>query len=499
MKPIVLAILDGVGLREEEYGNAFKQANKPTLDYLWKEYPHSRLDASGKAVGLPEGQMGNSEVGHLNIGAGRIVYQPFEQINVSINDNSFYDNKVLLDVINHVKENNSKLHIMGLVSDGGVHSHIDHIKALLKLSKKHDVKVYIHCFMDGRDTLPDKALVYLEELNNYCALIGTGKISTIAGRYYAMDRDKRWDRLKLAYDAMVNGIGEKNDDIKQIIENSFNNKIYDEFIVPTIVDDEGVISDNDGVIIANFRPDRIVQIGTALTNEEFNEFEVKRFFNLKVATMMPVASSVKASFAFEPIELHNTLGTYLSSKSLKQLRIAETEKYAHVTYFFDGGRDIEIEGCKRILIPSPKIATYDLKPEMSANEVTEVLIKELDEDYDIVILNFANCDMVGHTGDMEATIKAVEAVDRNLGLIYEKLKLKDGLLIVMSDHGNSEYMIDEDNNIVTSHTNSKVPFIVCKKNIKLKDGKLGDVAPTILKLMDIEVPDEMTGDNLIID
>jgi 2,3-bisphosphoglycerate-independent phosphoglycerate mutase len=498
MKPVVLTILDGVGLRDEIDGNAFKQAKKPTFDYLWNEYPHSELEASGRAVGLPEGQMGNSEVGHLNIGAGRIVYQPLEQINAAIDDGSFYNNKQFLDVINHVKTNNSNLHILGLISDGGVHSHINHIKALLKLCKMQELSnVYIHCFMDGRDTLPDKAMYYIEMLEDFIKETGIGTIATISGRYYAMDRDKRWDRERLAYDVMVKGMGPKNNDVKEVIKESFENNIYDEFIIPTIIDEKGMIDDNDGVVISNFRPDRIIQIGGALTNDDFNGFEVKKLHNLKLVTMMPVSESVFGAYAFEPMALNNTLGMYLAFLSLKQLRIAETEKYAHVTYFFDGGKDMELKGCKRVLIDSPKVATYDLKPEMSAYEVTDALLKELDNNYDVVILNYANCDMVGHTGSMDATIKAVETVDENLGRLYKKVKELGGLLIVMADHGNSEYMLDDNDNMITSHTTNKVPFIVCDRNIKLKNGKLGDVAPTILKLMNIEIPKEMTGNILI--
>ncbi|MDD2203499.1 MAG: 2,3-bisphosphoglycerate-independent phosphoglycerate mutase [Bacilli bacterium] len=498
MKPIVLTILDGVGLRDEMHGNAFKQASKPNYDYLIGEYPNSQLEASGRAVGLPEGQMGNSEVGHLNIGAGRIVYQPLEIINSAIQDGSFNNNKEFLDVINHVSFNNSKLHILGLISDGGIHSHINHIIALLKLAKMHNIKnVYLHCFMDGRDTLPDKALYYLEILENSIKEIGIGKIATISGRYYAMDRDKRWDRLKLAYDALVYGKGPKNSDIKEIINNSFNNNIYDEFIIPTVIDENGMINDNDGVIIANFRPDRVIQMCTALTNDSFEGFETKQFNNLKLVTMMPTSNSVLGTNAFELAKLNNTFGSYISKLSLKQLRIAETEKYAHVTYFFDGGVNIELEGCKRILIDSPKVATYDLTPEMEAYEITNTLIKELDNDNDVVILNFANCDMVGHTGNLEATIKAVEAVDYNLGLIYKKVKELGGILLITGDHGNSEYMLDNNNKVITSHTTNKVPFIICDKKYKVKDGKLCDITPTMLRLMNQNIPSEMTGSVLI--
>ena len=498
MKPIVLAILDGVGLREEIHGNAFKQASKPNFDFLMNEYPHSKLDASGKQVGLPDGQMGNSEVGHMNIGAGRVVYQPLELINTAVEDGSFYDNQEFINVMNHVNNNNSNLHILGLISDGGVHSHINHIVALLRLAKQHNVtNVYLHCFTDGRDTLPNQALYYLEMLESKMKEIGVGKIATVMGRYYAMDRDTRWDRVKLAYDAMVYAKGSKFDNVKDLVHDSFANEIYDEFIIPVVVDENGKINDNDGVIIANFRSDRLVQIGTALTNKAFDSFEAKQFTNLKLVTMMHVSDTVLANPAFKLVILKNTLGEYLASKSMKQLRIAETEKYAHVTYFFDGEKEDELEGCKQVLIHSPHVATYDLKPEMSAHEVAETLLKELDNNYDVIILNFANGDMLGHTGVMAAAITGVETVDYNLGLIYKKVKEIGGLLIVTADHGNCEYMLDDENNVITSHTTSKVPFIICDKNIKLNDGKLGDIAPTILTLMGLEIPVEMTGSNLI--
>lgn len=498
MKPVVLAILDGVGLRNEVHGNAFAQAKKPNLDFLMSEYPHSELEASGVKVGLPEDQMGNSEVGHLNIGAGRIVYQPLELINNAIRTGGFYSNGILINAINCVKRRNSKLHIFGLVSDGGVHSHINHIIALLKLAKDQEVeKVYLHCFTDGRDTLPDIALTFLKQLEKATKDIGIGKIATVSGRYYAMDRDKRWDRTKLAYDAIVNGVGPYNDDIESIIEASFKKEIYDEFIVPTVVDKDGMVEENDVIIVANFRPDRLIQICSALTGNDFNDFEIKKFPNLKLITMFPVAGVDEEIPAFRFDKLENTLGEYLSKNSLKQLRIAETEKYAHVTYFFDGGAENEWPGCKKVLIHSPRVATYDLKPEMSANEITESLLKELDNDYDVVILNFANGDMVGHTGNLEAAIQAVETVDMNIGLIYEKVKEKGGLLIITADHGNCEYMLDDENNVITTHTTNKVPFIVCDKEAKVKDGKLADIAPTIIRYMDKVVPCEMNGVDLV--
>ncbi|MGI6329279.1 MAG: 2,3-bisphosphoglycerate-independent phosphoglycerate mutase [Bacilli bacterium] len=499
MKPIVLAILDGVGIRKEEHGNAFKQAYTPIYNNLIKKYPHSELLASGEAVGLPQGQMGNSEVGHLNIGAGRIVYQPLEIINKAIKDKSIFTNKKILNVIKHVKEEKSKLHILGLLSDGGVHSHIDHLIAILEIAKKEDLKqVYFHIFTDGRDTSPTSAKVYLEKLLQAIKEQGLGKISTISGRYYAMDRDKRWERTKLAYDALVLGKGEEYQESLEVIDQSYQKGIFDEFILPSVIDKTGIIQDHDGLIFANFRPDRATQILTALTNLSFKDFEIKKLKNIKLVTLMPGAGSIIGDSAYKMDNIKNSLGVYLSTLSFNQLRIAETEKYAHVTYFFDGGKERVLEGCTRILIPSPKVKTYDLKPEMSIYEVTDKLLEEIKTNkYDLIILNYANPDMVGHTGNLEKTIQAIEAVDENLGRIYKKIKEKEGLLIVTADHGNCEYMLDDKDRVITSHTTNKVPFIICDKGYQVKDGKLGDIAPTILKLMKIEIPKEMTGEVLI--
>ena len=499
MKPVVLAILDGFGYREEEKGNAIKSSNIPNFDYLWNTYPHSLLDASGESVGLPKGQMGNSEVGHLNIGAGRIVYQPLALINKSIKDKDFFDNKEFIGVINYVKKNNSKLHLMGLVSDGGVHSHINHLFALIDLCKKEKLEnVYIHVITDGRDTLPDKCKKYIYLLQNKLNDSGIGKIASISGRYYAMDRDNRWDRVKKYYDVIVNGIGNNESSINSFVDSSFKNDIYDEFIEPCIIDNNGIIENNDGLIFFNFRGDRAKQILTALTNSNFNEFETNNINNLKVVTMMPVADSVISTPAFRLEKLDNTFGEFISKQGFSQLRIAETEKYNHVTWFFDGNKQVDYPNEKKILIPSPKVATYDLKPEMSATEITDVLLNELENNYDYVILNFANCDMVGHTGIMDAAVKAVEAVDYNLGRIYNKVKELDGLLLVTADHGNAEYMIDETGEPFTAHTTSKVPFIVCNNNYKVINGKLSDIAPSMLYINNMAVPKDMSG-NIIIE
>ena len=494
----VLCIMDGVGIRDTEYGNAVKMAKKPNLDYLIKNYPHSKLEASGELVGLPAGQMGNSEVGHTNIGAGRIVYQPLQLITNQIKNGEFFQNKNLLETIKHVKDNHSNLHICGLLSDGGIHSHINHLFGLIDLCKKEGISnVYYHVFLDGRDTLPNICLKYLDELSEKIKETSVGSIASISGRYYAMDRDNRWDRVKKAYDVMVTGIGVECNSYKDVIEKNYNEGIFDEFIVPTIIDKNGMIKDNDGLIAFNFRPDRLREIFKAITNPDFSDFEHKNLKNIKLTTMMPVSDEVICSNAFELQKLDNTLGEYLSKNHKTQLRIAETEKYAHVTYFFDGGVEKDLDGCKRILVNSPKVATYDLKPEMSAYEVTDKLIKELDNHLDVVILNFANGDMVGHTGNLDAAIKAVETVDDCIGKIYKKVEEIGGTLIVTADHGNSEVMIDDNGNVITSHTTNKVPFIITDKSIKLEDGKLADIAPTMLYLLGLDIPKEMTGKCLV--
>ncbi len=499
LKPIVLTILDGVGIRKEEHGNAFNKAYKPVFDQLTRECPNSLLEASGKAVGLPEGQMGNSEVGHLNIGAGRIVHQPLQLINDRIETKTLYSNSYLLEVVNHVKQNNSKLHILGLLSDGGVHSHINHIIAILQLAKINNIEnIYFHIFTDGRDTIPKNAYQYIKILETKIKEIGIGSIGTISGRYYAMDRDRRWDRTQLAYEAIIKGVGPKYNSSKEVIEDNYNKEIYDEFIMPSILDERSIIDENDGIIFTNFRTDRATQLLTAITNTSFKQFATKKINNIKLVSLMPCAESVIGKYAYRIEDLENTLGVYLSKMGFNQLRIAETEKYAHVTYFFDGGREKMLEGSTTLLIDSPKVKTYDLKPEMSAYEVTDRVLKEIDSNnYDFIVLNYANCDMVGHTGNFEATVKAVEAVDENLDRLHKKIKEKQGLLIVTADHGNCEYMLDENNNIITAHTTNKVPFIICDKGYTVKDGKLGDIAPTILSIMKLEVPEKMIGDILI--
>ena len=493
MKKVLLCVLDGVGLSKIKDGNALINANKPNIDYLMKEYPNKGINASGTFVGLPDGQMGNSEVGHLTIGAGRIIYQSLELINRAIKDESFYSNESFLNAIRHAKENNSKLHIMGLLSDGGVHSHINHIKALLKLCKKEDFSnVYFHIFTDGRDTFKESSISYIDDLNNEINEFGIGKICTISGRYYAMDRDKRWDRLKKCYDVIVNNTGNKCDDYKKYITDSYEKGITDEFIEPVIIDESGKIEENDSIIWANFRPDRAIQILRSLVDPNFDEFDRKIFNNLYLTTMMYVSDDVKSDIAFKKEIIDNTLGIYLSKLGKKQLRIAETEKYAHVTYFFDGGRDLDLNLCDRVLIPSPKVATYDLKPEMSAREITSNLLEKMDNNYDFIFLNFANGDMVGHTGNYDMTKKAIETIDEMIGKLYKKCVEDEYLFIITADHGNAEEMIDENGNIVTSHTTNLVPFIVTDKNLNIDNvNKLSDIAPFVLNYMNLNLPDEM--------
>lgn len=496
MRKVVLCVLDGFGISNKKEGNAILNANTPNYEFLWNTYPHSELFASGKEVGLPQGQMGNSEVGHLNIGAGRIVYQPLELINNKIHNGEFFENENILDVFNHVKTNKSKLHIFGLLSDGGVHSHINHLFALIDMCARENIEeVYYHLFLDGRDTLPNSAEKYLKMLQGKIDSSKVGSIATISGRYYAMDRDNRWERIKKAYDVIVNAKGEKYTNYLDFVNANNTNNLTDEFMLPALIDESGTVSENDGLIVFNFRPDRLRELFSAITNPNFTSFKTKKFNNLKLVTMFGVSDDVICKNAFVLPEIKNTLGEYVSKKGLRQLRIAETEKYAHVTYFFDGGVELDLNECTRKLIPSPKVSTYDLKPEMSANEITEVLIKEMNK-YDLIILNFANADMVGHTGNYDAAVKAIETVDKCLGKIHTKCEKNGFTLVVTADHGNSEEMVDEVGNPKTSHTTNLVPFIVCDQKYEVKNGKLSDIAPTVLDIMGIDIPKEMTGKRL---
>lgn len=506
-KLVALIILDGFAFRDEIKGNAVAQANKPNFDRFWNTYPHSTLHVSGESVGLPEGQMGNSEVGHLNIGAGRIVYQSLTRINRSINDGSFFENKAFLEAINKVKENDRSLHLFGLLSDGGVHSHMNHLFALLKLAKQHGLeKVYVHAFLDGRDVGPKTALQYIAETEKEIEKIGVGQIATVSGRYYAMDRDRRWDRVKLAYDAITYGKGPQYKNAEAVVKDAYEKEVYDEFVIPSvIVNDQnepvGQVEDNDAIIFFNFRPDRAIQLSQSYTNDDFNHFDrgERTFNNLTFVQMTEYSDTVHGEIAFETIDLKNTLGEVLSDNDLKQLRIAETEKYPHVTYFISGGREDEFPGEKRILIDSPKVATYDLKPEMSAYEVTDALLKELDdEQLSAVILNYANPDMVGHSGKLEPTIKAIEAVDECLGKVVDKIIALGGEVIITADHGNSDEVVTLDGKPMTAHTTNPVPVIVTRSGITLRDdGILADLAPTMLEMLGIEQPKEMTGKSLI--
>ena len=501
-KPVMLMILDGFGISPNKEGNAVAAANKPNYDRLFAKYPHTELQASGLEVGLPEGQMGNSEVGHLNIGAGRIIYQELTRITKEIKEGTFFTNKALVKAMDEAKENNTSLHLMGLLSNGGVHSHIDHLKGLLELAKKKGLqKVYVHAFMDGRDVAPSSGKEFIVELENAMKEIGVGEIATISGRYYAMDRDKRFDRVELAFDAIVNHKGESFECPVQYVKDSYAKETYDEFVIPGYNKNvDGQVADGDSVIFANFRPDRAIQLATVMTNDGFYDHAFNNVpKNLTFVCMMKYADSVNGAIAFALPSLTNTLGDYLSAKGMKQLRIAETEKYAHVTFFFDGGVDKEIEGATRVLVNSPKVATYDLQPEMSAYEVKDKLIEELDKDiHDVVIVNFANCDMVGHTGIIPAAIKAVSVVDECVGEVYNKVLELGGTMLITADHGNSEMLLDEDNNPFTAHTTNEVPLIVTNSHLELKEGgKLGDLAPTILQLLGLEIPAEMDGESLL--
>ncbi|MFC5700692.1 2,3-bisphosphoglycerate-independent phosphoglycerate mutase [Cohnella faecalis] len=506
-KPVALIILDGFGLRGETHGNAVAQANKPNFDRYWATYPHTELTACGEAVGLPEGQMGNSEVGHLNIGAGRIVYQDLTRISKSIREGEFYDNETLLGAVRHAKTNGKKLHLYGLLSDGGVHSHIAHLFALLELAKKEELtEVFIHAFLDGRDVSPDSAVGYLEQLQAKIEQIGVGQVATVQGRYYAMDRDKRWERTEKSYRAMVYGDGPAYSDPIQAVKESYEKSVMDEFVMPTVIvgaegKPVGLVESEDAVIFFNFRPDRAIQLSNVFTNEDFRGFDrgPKYPKNLYFVCMTLFAETVGGFVAYKPKELDNTLGEVIAQNGLKQLRTAETEKYPHVTFFFSGGRDHQLDGETRILINSPKVATYDLQPEMSAYELAESTVKEIEAGHhDAIILNFANPDMVGHSGKLEPTIKAVEATDDCLGKVVEAILAQGGVAVIMADHGNADLVIDDDGRPFTAHTTNPVPFIVTSKDVKLRDGGiLADVSPTLLSLLQLPQPKEMTGATLI--
>ena len=495
---VMLVIMDGYGIRKETHGNAIAAAKKPNLDRLFSEYPNTLIEASGEAVGLPEGQMGNSEVGHMNIGAGRVVFQSLTRVNIAVRDKVLQDMPAIATAIKHAKENHSALHVMGLMSDGGVHSHIDHIIYLMNAAKEAGVeKVYVHAFLDGRDVPPRSAKEYLSKLQDAC--IEGVKVGVVSGRYYAMDRDKNYDRIQLAYNALVYGDAPVKDLLGGIDE-SYSEDVSDEFVKPYIVTEGSNIKENDSVVFANFRPDRAIQISTALTNPTMTTMlKYKEFTNLCYVSMMLYSENVKGLVNFDIQKLDNMFGDVISQRGLKQLRIAETEKYAHVTFFFDGGVDKEIPGASRTLIASPKVATFDLQPEMSAYEVTESVLESIkSQEFDTIILNYANCDMVGHTAVFDAAVKAVETVDECIGKVYEAVQSVGGTLIITADHGNADIIFDENNLPFSAHTTNPVPFLVTRKDVVLHEtGNLGDITPTMLDLLNEEKPVEMTGRSMI--
>ncbi|MBQ7007786.1 MAG: 2,3-bisphosphoglycerate-independent phosphoglycerate mutase [Ruminococcus sp.] len=498
-KPVALIIMDGFGYNAEDYGNAITAANTPNIDKYMKG-PNTIIGASGLDVGLPDGQMGNSEVGHTNIGAGRIVYQMLVKISKSIKDGDFFENKALVDAIENCKKNGSALHLMGLLSPGGVHSHTEHLYGLLEMAKRNGLeKVYVHAFLDGRDVPPSSAAEFMEEAVAEINKIGTGSVATIAGRFYAMDRDNAWDRVEKAYAALVKGEGVKETDPVQAIKNSYANEVTDEFMLPTVVDENGMIKENDSVVFFNFRPDRARQITRAFVDPEFTGFERKYFPVHFVCMAQYDAAMPNVSVAFPPEALTMTLGEYLAKLGKTQLRIAETQKYAHVTFFFNGGEEKQFDGEDRILIKSPDVETFDMKPEMSAFEVTDAVVEAIEADkYDVIILNYANCDMVGHTGIFDAAKTAVEAVDTCVGRMVDAITAKGGVALITADHGNADKMYEPDGSAFTAHTTNPVPFIVVGEDCELREGGvLADIAPTILQVLGVPQPAEMTGKSLI--
>lgn len=500
-KPLILMILDGFGIAPEK-GNAIKAANKPNIDKLFAENPVTQIGASGMDVGLPDGQMGNSEVGHTNMGAGRIVYQELTRITKTINEDKLKENEAIVNAMDKALENGTALHLMGLLSSGGVHSHITHLYGILELAKKKGLEnVYIHTFLDGRDVPPSSAAEFIDELLAKTKEIGVGKVATVSGRYYAMDRDNNWDRVEKTYAAMVYGEGEKADCPVCAVKNSYDKGVTDEFVVPVVVEGGAQVKPNDSIIFFNFRPDRAREITRTFVDPDFKGFERKNgFFPVNFVCMTQYdATMPNVDVAFKPQALKNTLGEYVSNKGMTQLRIAETEKYAHVTFFFNGGVEKQYEGEDRILVKSPAVATYDLQPEMSAYEVTDKLVPAIESGkYDMIILNYANCDMVGHTGVFEAAVKAVEAVDTCVGRVVEAIKKMGGVALITADHGNADKMVDADGSPFTAHTTNPVPFCVVGYDCQLREGgRLADIAPTMLQIMGLEQPAEMDGVSLI--
>jgi len=504
-KTTVLMILDGYGVESGASGNAIAQAKKPVMDKLTAMYPTVQGEASGLFVGLPDGQMGNSEVGHTNMGAGRIVYQMLVKISKSIKDGDFFENPALVAAMDNCKKNGSALHLMGLLSPGGVHSHTEHMYGLVEMAKRNGLeKVYVHCFLDGRDVPPSSAAEYMEEAAAKLSEIGVGKIATIAGRFYAMDRDNAWDRVEKAYNALVFGEGVEEKDPVEAVKNSYANGVTDEFMLPTVIEKDGMIKENDSVVFFNFRPDRARQITRAFVDADFAGFTRKNgFFNTTFVCMAQYdAEMPNVLVAFPPEELTMTFGEYLAKNNKTQLRLAETQKYAHVTFFFNGGEEKQFEGEDRILVNSPKVATFDLQPEMSAYEVADNLVEAIkSEKYDVIVVNFANPDMVGHTGIMEAAVKAIEAVDECVGKAYDALMEKNGQMFICADHGNAEKLVDTDGSPFTAHTTNPVPFILVNYDeaYTLREGGcLADIVPTLIEMMGMEQPKEMTGKSLLI-
>ena len=498
--PTTLIIMDGFGLAPAADDNAVTLAKTPVLDKLFKEYAHTTLSASGLDVGLPAGQMGNSEVGHTNIGGGRVVFQDLPRISRAIEDGSFFRNEAYNKAMDDCLAKGTSLHLYGLLSDGGVHSHIEHLFALLQMAKdKGLTKVYIHCFLDGRDVSPTSGKGFVQELQDKCAQLGVGRIATVMGRYYAMDRDKRWERVQMAYDAMVYGEGHHSSDPAAAVAASYADGVTDEFVEPVVIDGDGTISDNDSIIFFNYRPDRAREITRAIVDPDFDGFQREFFPTTYVCNTEYDASMPNVLVAWPRIAVKNGLGEYLSSMGMTQLRIAETEKYAHVTFFFNGGVEKQYPGEDRVLVASPKVATYDLQPEMSAVEVCDKCVERIESGaYDVIILNFANCDMVGHTGVLEAAIKAVETVDTCVGRVVEATLKMGGIAMVTADHGNAEDMKQPDGSPMTAHTTNLVPFILCGAGTELRPGRLADIAPTILDVMGLACPPEMDGKTLIV-
>jgi len=500
MKKVLLIILDGFGIRNETKGNAIKNADMPTFNKLWEEYPHSLLEASGRAVGLTKGQMGNSEIGHLSIGAGRLVKQNITQIDDMFNNNELKDNATYKEMVDYARVNNKPIHLMALISDGGIHSHIKFVLNMIdKLYEDKVKEVYVHAITDGRDTDIHSSYKYIKQVEDKLVQYNLGHVVDVCGRYYAMDRDKKWDRTKLYSDMVSIGKGVNINNIEEAIKICYKKDITDEFLPPLLLDEKHIIRDKDVLLWFNFRPDRAKQILEVLTNPDFKEYKTMPLPNLKVYTIYKIEEAINSKNLIDHIDVINPFGEYISNLKLTQARIAETEKYAHVTYFFDGGRELQLPLCDRFLIPSPKVATYDLKPEMSSVGITKQVIRCLNDNYDFILVNFANPDMVGHTGNYEATIKALEAVDNSLSTIMEYAEENFYTVVITGDHGNADYMYDDNNNVITTHSINPVPFIITDKKLKLKDGAITSIAPTILKYMDIKIPEEMKDSEILID